>query len=150
MYNTKRTYYKALLLLIVFSMNTMVSFACSFSSLFHEFHHHNSSVTVSHQHNDGVKHAHKHNGHHHDTSDSEKKSQKDCCSESVVAVEKVEKAVSRSIEAPSAFFLKALLASYTDLFKLITEPKVVTKHYNRWRVPTTIQDLRIVIQSFQI
>jgi hypothetical protein len=146
----KRTYYKAWLLLIVFSLNTVVSFACSFSSLFHGFHHHNSSVTLAHQHKDGTQHEHKHAGHHHDEKDSTKDDKKDCCSQSVVAVEKVEKAMSRSIEAPNTVFLTAFIASYTYLFNLVAVPKAVTPHYERWRVPTTIQDLRIVIQSFQI
>jgi hypothetical protein len=151
----KKTYYKALLLFIVFSLNTVVSFACSFSSLFHGFHHHENSVTVEHKHEGNHRHSSdkKHNeaqsNHTHD-SGSTKNSKDDCCSKSVIEIEKIEKAVSRTIEAPHAIFVASLFAAYSEIFSLSTVYKVFFTHIVRWRLPATIQDLRIVIQSFQI
>ncbi len=156
---TKRTYYKALVLLIVFSLNTVVSFACSFSNLFHGFHHHKSSATTV---------EHKHSGNHHDShvqknkhdhgiqsehkheSGSPNNSKDDCCSKSVIKIEKVEKAISRTIEVPHTIFVASLFATYVKLFSLQDLKKTFFPDYIRWQHTATIQDLRIVIQSFQI
>ena len=70
---TKGTYFKALLLLIAFGMGTVVSFACSLSDLFHEFHHHNSPATKAHKHKDQNEHIHDHSGSHHDDGTKEEK-----------------------------------------------------------------------------
>ncbi len=155
----KGTYYKALFLLLVFSLNTMVSFACSFSSFFHGFHHHKSSATTI---------EHKHSGSHHDSHDQKNKhdhgiqsehkhesgspnnSKDDCCSKSVIKIEKVEKAISRTIEVPHTIFVASLFATYVKLFSLQDLKKTFFPDYIRWQHTATIQDLRIVIQSFQI
>ncbi len=156
---TKRTYYKALVLLIVFSLNTVVSFACSFSNLFHGFHHHKSSATtVEHKHSGSHhdshvqknKHEHGNQSEHNHDSGSSKSTKDDCCSGSVVGIEKVEKALSRTIEAPHAIFITSLFAAYAKLFSLPTIERILFPKSIRWRLPATIQDLRIVIQSFQI
>lgn len=150
MAKTKRTYYKALLLLILFSMNTLVSFACSFSDLVHSLHHHNSSATLQHEHANGEKHVHAHDGNHHDHAAKEEPPQQDCCSGSV-AVQLVEKSVSRSIDAPRVFFVNAFLLAYTATVDgLFVPEQSFAPDYVRWRLPATIPDLRIVIQSFQI
>ncbi|HVG11938.1 MAG TPA: hypothetical protein VM843_02990 [Flavisolibacter sp.] len=145
----KRTYVKALLMLTVFSMNTVVSFACSLSTLFHQSHHNSTAGQPDHHHNKGT-HDDEHAEHQYDPKASDAKDVNDCCSESVLAIEQVEKSVSRTIEAPDVFFLTVLLASYSSTFQFSTLPKAVFPYHDRWRVPTTIQDLRIVIQSFQI
>lgn len=154
----KRTYCKALLLTIVFSLNTVVSFACSFSNLFHSFHHHKMEEATEHKHagnhhptkNDGHKHHHnKVTEHHHDTG-SQKQDDDNCCSNKVIEIEKVDKAVSRTIAAPDVIFLTSLFVSYTELYNLLKQHSNVLQHHIRWRHPTTIPDLRIVIQSFQI
>ena len=154
---TKRTYYKALLLLTVFSLNTVVSFACSFSDLFHGFHHHKISATSEHKHSgshhsesETPKHDHSSQSEHKHNNNSSKDSKDDCCSKSVIEIDKVEKAVSRTIEAPHAIFVTSLFAAYSEIFSLSAIDKVFLTHIVRWRLPATIQDLRIVIQSFQI
>ena len=147
---TKGTYYKALFLLMAFSLGTVVSFACSVSSMFHGLHHHNSDATAHHSHDDGTKHEHSHSGHHHE-SDAPEKDKEDCCSTDVLQLQKVEKSVSRPIEAPNAIFLTSFLSSFITLSSLLpAEEKTLLPHHIRWRLPATIQDLRIVIQSFQI
>ena len=153
MHVVKGTYYKALLLLVVFSLNTLVSFACSLGGVFHSLHH-SSSVSSSHkQHKhhhggDEKPQPHEHKDNHHSKSDAHKD---DCCSNSVLQIEKIEKSVSRSIEAPNAVFLTSFLTYFTSLFSLFpAEEKTFFPYYIRWRLTSTIQDLRIVIQSFQI
>ncbi len=155
---TKRTYYKAFLLFAAFSLNTVVSFACSFSNLFHGMHHHKAAATTEHKHS-GNHHskgenAEHHHGsqaeHQHDDHSSKDSKDDDCCSKSVVEIEKAEKAVSKTIEAPNAIFVTSFLSSYSQLFLLSTTGNTSFTHYVRWRLPATIQDLRIVIQSFQI
>ncbi len=155
MTGTKGIYNKALILLTVFSMNTGVSFACSFSNFFHERHHHKSGNTehkdLNHTHSHSDKNSHQHdagNVKHH--SASSKKSKDDCCSSSVVAIEKVDKSVSRTIEAPYLVFTALVLSTYSVLSTVDSEQKTFFPDNVRWRIPATIQDLRIVIQSFQI
>ncbi len=124
-------------------MNTVISFACSFSSLFHSAHHHKSEKVIA----ETEKLAH--SGHAH-TDNHTKKDDDKCCSTNAVIIEKIEKAVSRSIEAPT------VLIQYTPFFT--TDDFVIASKdsdrflllSDRWRYPTTIHDLRIVIQSFQI
>jgi hypothetical protein len=155
----KRTYYKALPLLIIFSLNTVVSFACSFSSLFHGFHHQNSSsTTIEHKHSanhhdpQGEKKKHDHGdqpNHKHD-SGSSSNSKDDCCSSAVVQIEKLEKAVSRTIEAPHAIFVASLFAVYEKLSFLSGLKNTFFPDHVRWRFSATIPDIRIAIQSFQI
>ena len=151
----KGTHIKAIVLLIVFSLNTVVSFACSLGGLFHSFHHHPSSATATeerghHHHEEGHHHDQSNTAHHHEEHAPDKPAD-DCCSKNVVPLDKVEKAASRAIEAPDAAFLTSFLITYSSLFlQLPTEDKTVYPGYVRWRIPSTIQDLRIVIQSFQI
>ena len=146
---TKATYFKALLLLIAFSMSTVVGFACSLSDLFHEFHHHNSPATKAHKHKDQNEHVHDHSGSHHDNNPNEEKKD-NCCSQSLVELQKVEKSISRSIEAPNLHLALFLKSTYNEVFCFQPEENTIFTPNIRRRAPTTIQDLRIVIQSFQI
>ena len=142
------TYLKTALLFIVFSMNTAVSFACSFSSLFHTTHHQGSEKVV---HGEGKKHDHEHTERHHaHTADHTKNDNDECCSSTVVIIEKIEKAVSRNIEAPTVL-IQFTPHFTTDHFLTVSKDSdrfLILR--DRWRYPTTIHDLRIVIQSFQI
>lgn len=158
------TYCKAFVLLFVFSLNTVVSFACSLSDVFHHFHHHNSGAKTEtkvidddrsrskmHHHNHDKAHPHDH-----DKMPEEEKDQNtnhtsdDCCSNAVVEMQLVDKSVSRSIDAPNVFFVGALLAAYYPRFFNSGWQQKHFPDFTRWRPPATIQDLRIVIQSFQI
>lgn len=158
MIERKGAYYKAWLLLIVFSLNTVVSFACSLNGFFHSLHHSNAAPSKQHDHSSA--HGHGHGKEHHPAGNahhqqenpgSTESSNDDCCSRFVVEVEKTEKSVSRSIGAPDAVFLTSFIASFPSLFSLLPlQENTSYPPYVRWRLPSTIQDLRIVIQSFQI
>jgi hypothetical protein len=146
---------KAIFLLLVFSLNTVVSFACSLGGLFHSFHHHTNYAASAHSHGhhqqkEGHHHDHGNTSHHQEEQAPEKPAD-DCCSKNVVQLDKVEKATSKVIEAPGVVFSTLFLLSYTSLFsQLPPEGTLNYPSFIRWRLPTTIQDLRIVIQSFQI
>jgi hypothetical protein len=155
---SQRTYYKALVLLTIFSLNTVVSFACSFSSFFHSFHHETPLASVaskpSHDHNHNDHHHHKH---HHDGPEKDQESthgsgtSDDCCSQYLLEVDKSEKSVSRSIDAPNTVMLSSFAWLYSSLSSIYgREERTLYPDHIRWRLPATIQDLRIVIQSFQI
>ena len=151
---TKGTYLKALLLLVVFGMSTMVSFACSFSSLFHSFHHQRSASlpehSRSHQHPD-ANHTHDHDGPGSQPHDPIPGSADDCCAKYVVVIEKADKSITRTLELSNAFSQVPFIVAYTSSFTTLPiETKKLFPENIRRRAPATIQDLRIVIQSFQI
>jgi hypothetical protein len=154
MHTSKGTYYKALILLVVFSMNILVGFACSLGGVFHEFHHKSSSTSLS-------SHSQKHHsdkGHQHGNSHSPENdhgsgapdSENNCCSDSVVEMQKLAKTVSRSIDAPDNIAISSFIAVFSELFLVHPEQNEFATYEVRRRVPSTIQDLRIVMQSFQI
>lgn len=165
MTHTRRTYIKSWLLLIVFSLNTIISFACSFGGAFHDYHHQNNSPSTSHKHDEGHKHSHDKSEHDHSgsgnhehnkgsehkhNSPSTNNPENNCCSDSVVALQKVEKQVSSNIQAPHAVFVTSFIGVYFDKISFSVQEYRFFPDNIRWRPPATIQDLRIVIQSFQI
>jgi hypothetical protein len=133
-------------------LNTVVSFACSLGGFFHSFHHSVSSAVKEQPGHHLHKEEHQHHGNalHQDSKPAEKPDD-DCCSINLVTIEGVEKAVSRTIQAPEATFLVSFLTAFSSLFALFAAEASLPSPYSiRWRLPATIQDLRIVIQSFQI
>ena len=146
-----RTYYKSFFLLLLFSSNTVISFACSYSSLFHSSHHHKAQSQSTHHHKD-QQHKHDHSANHHEPADKKDESKENCCSTAVLKLQKVDKEISRSIDAPTTGTAFAILsiALFQQVDLLPSALKQYLSHAIRWRSPTTIQDLRIVIQSFQI
>jgi hypothetical protein len=150
--HTKGTYYKSLFLLMVFSLNMIVSMACSLSSYVHSLHHESPATDFHSGQKKTHHHQHEHSKKPHHLHDPKTGLPKDdCCSGSVVLVQQMDKSVTRSIEAPGILSTIVLLpgfVSITDLFT--TEEKTKTPPFDRWRQPATITDLRIIIQSFQI
>ncbi len=142
---TDGTYIKAVLLLLVFSLNTLVGSACSLSKVFHQSHHHQSSAM--HSHGEGVKHEHDHSGSHHDAGEEGE----DCCSRSSVAFNHLDKSVAQNFATPVLTFPVHPFTEFYNTFLLLRRQDDGTAiTYTRWRPPATIQDLRIVMQSFQI
>ena len=138
---------KAFILITVFSMNTVIGSACAMSDMFHQAHHHNNASSANHEHANGTIHSHDHDGAHHD----QEESSDECCSRLSVEFNQLDKSL---IQKTELCFL-----SYS--FVLRTDPHITFSlssrnysslffQYERWRPPATIQDLRIVIQSFQI
>jgi hypothetical protein len=155
MHPSKGIYCKALLLTMVFSLNTIVSFACSFSGGFHGFHHQRAvSANKSSDHDHEKGHHHDHGAakkHHHDPAAAEN-SKEDCCSKNLVEIEKKDKSVARSIELQNISFFTSFILSYSPLFSAVAvaDKTPHARTFVRCWAPATIQDLRIVMQSFQI
>lgn len=144
--NNKGLYIKAMVLLTVFSMNTVMSFACSLSSFVHSFHHSVSSSKQAGLHH----HAHETADHHHGEEKMPVKGD-ECCSADLVKVEKADKSPGRSIQLPLPP-LQGVFIGHEDytFYNHMAFGKDIFADAWRWRPPATIQDLRIVIQSFQI
>ena len=147
---------KAAFLIIVFSLNTMIGFACAIGidMGFNATHHHEEEATeaVVHIHKDGKKHVH-HNeaGKHHDEANSHKeKTDKDnCCNDKIVKITQLDKNVPPSLSAISPVFFTILISSFYNIDPLFTSQNVSIKYFVRSHHPP-IPDIRIAIQSFQI
>lgn len=146
---------KAVFLLVVFLLNTVVGFACAVS-MQNSPPHEEKHAAKSHRHTD---HDHANHDHskpveaHHDLTDhhTTKKNQDDCCKNEVTKLLKEDKVspskIAFSIQ-PVAFF--TLLPTYCQLDVLassVYQPN--TKYFVRSYHPP-IPDIRIGIQSFQI
>jgi hypothetical protein len=148
---------KATFLLIVFSLNTIIGFACSvgldmgFKSSQHE-----EEVTdiAIHVHADGKKHQHDSEvGSHHNEADNHLlKSTNDednCCHDTATQIAQQDKIITPSISIISPVFFTTFLASFYN----INLPNSVIDSHIRFfigRDHPPIPDIRIAIQSFQI
>ncbi len=157
---------KAAFLLIVFSLNTIVGFACAIGMDmgFNTSHHHEVAIEQSvHIHADGKKHVHQtehthHDevaGHHHNESANgfNKATGEDdnCCTDAVVKITQSDKLAPQSADTifhpffftafiSSFYYLNALYASHGD-----TKINQFVRSYH-----PPIPDIRVAIQSFQI
>jgi len=155
---------RALILLIVFSLNTMIGFACSIGidMGFNSGHHDGSKTHTSiHVHKDGKRHIHddgknhnrqsKHSGHHHSAEKKEgtKTDDKDCCTDDVVQFEKLDKSIPHSGATAHPLFLTAFI--YIFYVQLLPTSNIIrnVKQFVRSYHPP-ISDIRIAIRSFQI
>ena len=166
---------KALFLLIVFTLNTIVGFACAMGvdMGFNTTHHHDDDEkkVAVHVHADGKKHQHhskksnnvspglnadakKH--HHHDEAEEQHQDKKDnskkddCCNDKVVKISQTDKAVAYSNTLVHPVFFTAFISSYYNID--VTFPSQITtniKYFVLGHHPP-IPDIRIAIQSFQI
>jgi hypothetical protein len=177
---------KAAILLIVFSLNTMVGFACALGldlSASNDEHKHEATT--------GASGAHSHDGHQHSTGDANSAAsthshdadqhssshshnnaahphsaekdhheqneaathgcKSDCCTEEVVPLQQVDKAVAKNITVPLLNFTISFSYSFFGVDVLSSfYQRCSYPNYVRWRPSSTIPDIRIAIQSFQI
>lgn len=160
----------ALTLLIVFSLNTMVGFACSvgpdmgFNRSHHQgieskkhSHHHEGELNADHHHahgdSKGLNHAEL-GADQHSTKTHKQIPTKDkdkCCKDEVIKFAKVDKQTSRSIVVIVPFFVFAAVIPTYHSFDVIASGihKPDKWHFVRCHHPP-ISDIRIAIQSFQI
>ena len=139
---------KAAFLLIVFSLNMMVGFACSIGmDMGFNTRHHHGEATAIHVHADGKKHHHKKTQHRH----TDKKDKKEgCCNDRVLKISQADKAVPQATKLLNPVFFTAFVATYYN-FNISYPPQVSTsnKYLVRGHHPPT-PDIRIAIQSFQL
>lgn len=145
---------------MVFSLNTLVGFACSIGidMGFNTKHHHGEEATEAavHVHADGKKHVHhKEASNHHDETAIDHHKSKDgkdnCCNDGVMKITQLDKAVPQSVSiALHPIFFTAFVSSfyYVDIL-YSSQVNTSIKHFVRSYHPP-ISDIRIAIQSFLI
>ena len=154
---------KAFTLLVVFSLNTIVGFACSIGidmGYNSKHHQHGSSHSTSkphshkhgHKHSHGTSHKHSHQHKHTDPSGAAKNTQDDCCANGVTKFIQLDKSVVKTnlnLQVPT--FLVALASIFiqpspnennlANTFGLLPVRRSCSIYDT---------DIRIAIQSFQI
>ena len=149
---------KAAVLLIVFSLNTIIGFACAVGlDMGFNSKHHEEEVTdiPIHIHTDGKQHRH-HNevkSHHQDANNHLHKKtndKDDCCNGDVTKIAQQDKAIAQSINIVNPIFFTAFVAGFYNAGGLLsTGVDSHFKYFIRSHHPP-IPDIRIAIQSFQI
>ncbi|NCI46705.1 HYC_CC_PP family protein [Sediminibacterium soli] len=143
---------KAVFLLIVFSLNTVVGFACSvgMDMGFNSSHHQEETSavqSVSHQHAK-PHHEHKEVSDAHHSSHDEKNN---CCKDEVAKLSKVDKLTPKSLDIVIHQVFVAALTSTFYQFNVV--PSDLHTPDNKFFVRShhpPIPDIRVAIQSFQI
>lgn len=141
---------KAVFLLIVFSLNTIVGFACAvgLNMGFNHHHHHEkgSRSTVAHHHEKGTAHHH----HHEQLAKSKTTDNHNCCTDNATQLSGSDKLLAQTIhsgiETPVALIALHFLYS-SNLSSFIQDTKKVQA--DRPYVLTS-RGIRVSIQSFQI
>lgn len=139
---------KAAILLIVFSLNTVIGFACAvgMDMGFNSHHHGEVAIEVSQNH-------HHDKSHHHDKADVSQKKANDndnCCNDEVMKFQKVDKNIATSFSLNSPIFFTPFLATFYNSQILSSNKKISAIKYFVRRHQPPIPDIRIAIQSFQI
>jgi hypothetical protein len=153
----------AAFLLTVFSLNTVLGFACSIGvNMGYNSRHHNDEETtepVVHIHKDGKKHIHyeEKKGHahdksrHHDQANSNNSNGKkdNCCNDKVLQIQQLEKTVPQTLDITHPIFLIAFVNAFYNVplptLDIVRNIKQFVRSYH-----PPISDIRIAIQSFQI
>lgn len=148
---------KATFLLIVFSLNTIIGFACAVGlDMGFNSHHHEQEAaeTPVHVHANGKAHHHnnkakEHHGEnvigHHNGSDKD-----NCCNDGVMKFQQVDKNVATSSSLISPVFFTSFFASFYNIDILSSNNRISRIKYLVRRHHPPIPDIRIAIQSFQI
>lgn len=149
----KTIQFKAALLLLLFSLNTLIGFACSLGlNMGYNEHHHQAEVapptshSAHHAHGSEQKHHEDKKQHHHES----EKNDDDCCSHGVTSFNLLNKTVPQQVQLVHPGFTIAFTPVWFDsgIFTYINVTKNI-KPYVRSHHPP-IPDIRIAIQSFQI
>lgn len=144
-----------LILLLVFSLNTVVGFACSIGvdMGYNDKHHqHDASNKTADSHSHAGKHQHDHGKTSGDSNGvNNSKNETDCCTNGVTDFIKLDKSIAGTIDLQPLVSLVAFVSSFLLPAQESTLPETSTYGYVRrsWRLSNDT-DLRIVIQSFQI
>ena len=144
---------KAALLVIVFSLNTVISFACSvgIDMEFNTTHHHdeeNKTITRN------ISHHHDKSHHHGETDNDQHKSgngKGNCCNDEVIKFAQVDKSVSQPLSLGiNPIFLTSFISSFYNIDVLFASQATPNIKYFVRSYHPPIPDIRIAIQSFQI
>jgi hypothetical protein len=152
--------FKAALLIVIFSMNTVIGFACSvgIDMVFNSSHHQDEEATETmiHVHSDGKKHVHHEEAKNHDEKDTDhheksKSSKDNCCNEKVIKFNEIDKSASQTLAASiTPLFFVVFIASFNNNdISYTSYINTSIKYFVRSYHPP-ISDIRIAIRSFQI
>ena len=144
---------KAAFLVLVFSLNTIVGFACALGidMGFNTTHHQDEEIAeIVHIHANGKKHIHheKAHGDHHQKKSND--GDDNCCNKHVATFSTLDKSVPQSVSVPHPIFFTALISVFykVGIFPLSQNiPNI--KYFVRSHHPP-IPNIRIAIRSFQI
>ncbi len=148
---------KATFLLIIFSLNMLVGFACAIGvdMGYNSISKHEGEATEISEHGDGDVQKHDHKKEAHKDIDKSKKDdccdkEDNCCKNKVVKIIQTDKAVPQAAKLLNPVFFTAFVAVYYDLSTAyFSQIFTSTKYFVRGHHPP-ITDIRIAIQSFQI
>ena len=149
MNRNKSIQFKAAFLLVVFSLNTVIGFACAvgMNMGFNSDHHEESAIEATENH-------HHDKSHHHDEADvSHQKTNNDkdnCCNDEVMKFQQVDKNIATSFSLISPVFFTSFLASFYNIDILSSNNRISEIKYFVRSYHPPIPDIRIAIQSFQI
>jgi len=137
---------KAAFLLIAFSLNTIIGFACAVGlDMGFNSHHHNEEESIPIE--TSVHHSvlnHQHANHH------QSKDEDNCCHDKVTAISQLDKAIPQSFSISINFiFLSGLTSAFYNIDLLNSVRATHIKYFVRTHHPP-IPHIRIAIQSFQI
>ncbi len=145
----KSIQYKAAFLLVAFSLNTLIGFACAVGlDMGFNSQHHDSAVSISESyHHDRSHHHDEADIDHHHTSGNDKDN---CCNNGVMKFQSVDKNVAASFSSINPIFFTSFVASFYNVDILSFNNRIsAIKYFVRSHHPP-IPDIRIAIQSFQI
>ena len=147
---------KAFFLLVVFSINTVLGFACSIGVDlgYNKLHHH----TEKQRHSHAVEHQHETEGHHHghDSNDNEAMDHDspakahDCCKDVVLKFNLSDKSVSSSVKIHAPAMVALNIVALYFISALHAEDILSNHYYVRSDHPPIARDIRIAIHSFQV
>ena len=154
MNRNKSNQLKASFLLIVFSLSTIVGFACSvgLDMGFNSHHHEESAIEVSENHHHDKSHHHDDADiHHHQTNnDKDDCCNNNCCNNGVMKFQQVYKNIATSFSLINPLFFTSFVASFYNIDILSSNNRISAIKYFVRRHHPPIPDIRIAIQSFQI
>lgn len=141
---------KAAFLLLVFSLNTLVGFACAMGIDvgFNTGHHHeDEEVTEIHEHAGSKMH------HHHEDQESRhshKNGPDDCCHDKVVKISQADKSIPPVLKIFNPVFFTAFIAVFQSVdVSYSSQVNISNKYFVLGHHPP-IADIRIAIHSFLI
>ncbi|HET7117794.1 MAG TPA: hypothetical protein VFI29_14970 [Hanamia sp.] len=141
--------YKAAFLLIAFSLNTVIGFACAvgldmgFNSHCHE---QNAIEATGNCHHDKSHHHGEAEIQHHKANNEKD----NCCNDGVIKFQKIDKAISSSANMINPVFFASFANSFYNIDILSSSNKTENTKYFARRYRPPIPDIRVAIQSFQI
>jgi hypothetical protein len=135
---------KAAFLLVVFSVNTIVGFACAIGidMGFNSSHHHEEKELTVHQ---SPKHNKIETG-----NDKSNEDNDNCCHNKVANIAQSDKSLPQYYSGINPFFFTLFVSFFYNINSLTTSQVVINIRYFYRSYHPPISDIRIAIQSFQI